>query len=337
MTERSKKNIIKKVYFDLSSPSAFAGVEKVYLEAHKRNSKISRKDVIEYLQTEPTYSIYRPARKKFKRLATIPSGFNSEWQCDLCDFLTLYKNNDGYRYLLVAIDVLSRKINAVPTYSKSPRDMILAFDKLFQKAKVKPHKIYSDRGLEFQSKAMLEYFEANRIQKYAIYSDDIHAGVVERANRTIKERLYRYFNQNKTHRWVDVIDKIVEGINNTPNRTTGVEPNSVNYKNAEQLRRTVYGPNPWEPGKAKPKYDVGDIVRISKHKGKFAKGYHPNYTLENFRIKEVYETKPPHYKVEDLNKPSEEITGKIYEPEILKVYSANLQQGGQKYIKPLLW
>ena len=48
MTERSKKNINKKAYFDLSSPSAFAGVEKVYLEAHKHNSKISRKDVIEY-------------------------------------------------------------------------------------------------------------------------------------------------------------------------------------------------------------------------------------------------------------------------------------------------
>ena len=125
----------------------------MYLEAHKRNSKIYRKDVIEYLQTEPTYSIYSPARKKFKRLATIPSGFNIEWQCDLFDFLTLYKNSDGYRNLLVAIDVLSRKINAVPTYSKSPRYMIPAFNKLFQKAKVKPNKIYLDPGLEFQIKA----------------------------------------------------------------------------------------------------------------------------------------------------------------------------------------
>ena len=123
---------------------------------------------------------------------------------------------------MVAIDVLSRKMVTAPVRSKSPKDMIPAFDILFQKAKVKPHKIYSDRGLEFQSREMLEYFKKRGIQKNVMYSENIYAGLVERANRTIKERLYRYFHENKTHRWVDAIDAIVDAINNSINRTTGI-------------------------------------------------------------------------------------------------------------------
>ena len=330
MTERSKHNIIKKVYFDLGSSAAYAGAEKVYTEANRLNSKITRDDVQKFLQSQDTYTIYKPKKAHFKRLATVPSGLHSHWQCDLAIFDNLYKNNDGYKYLLVAIDVLSRKIYVSPVRSKSPRDMIPAFDKLFKKATIRPHKLYSDRGLEFESKPMLEYFATKGIQKFPVYSDDIHAAIVERSNRIIKNRLYRYFHQHKTHRWVDVIDRIVDAINNTPNRTTGLAPNEFTFANAQENLVRIYGENPYRTG-AKPKYKIGDIVRISRNKGKFAKGYHPNFTTEKFRIIEVHNTDPPYYKIEDLN--HQEILGKIYEPEISKLVG----QKGEGRLKPQLW
>lgn len=331
MTERSKNNLIKKLYFDLESPGTFAGVEKVFTEAHRINPKITRNDVRKYLQTQDTYTIYKPKRTRFKRLATIPTGLHTHWQCDLAIFDNLYKNNDGYKYLLVAVDVLSRRIFVAPVRSKSTKDMITAFDHLFKKANIRPHKLYSDRGLEFQSKSMLEYFGKIGIQKFPVYSDDIHAGIVERANRTIKERLYRYFHQYKTHRWVDVIDRIVNAINNSPNRTTGMAPNKFNFTNAEENLKRIYGDNPYQEGDTKPKYNVGDIVRISINKGKFAKGYHANYTSEKFRVTEVHKTNPPYYKIEDLK--HEEILGKFYEAELSKVSG----QIGGGWLKPKLW
>ena len=178
MTERTKYNLLKHVYFDLSSPAAYSGADKVFLEAMKRNAKITRNDVRDFLHTTPTYTIYRPAQRKFKRLATIASGLHSEWQVDLAIFDSLRKNNDGYKYLLVAVDVLSRKMFTAPAHSKSPKHMIPAFDELFRKSGVKPHKIYSDRGLEFQRRAMLEYFKQNGILKHVVYSDEIHASIV---------------------------------------------------------------------------------------------------------------------------------------------------------------
>jgi hypothetical protein len=185
--------------------------------------------------------------------------------------------------------------------------MIPAFDQVWAKAGTKPNKLYSDRGLEFRAKKMMDYFEENDIIKYVVYSDDVHAAVAERAIRTIKNRLYKYFTKNKTTKWIDVIDKIVDGINNSVNRSTGVTPNSVNYDNARELLKKVYK----DPENVKsPKYKVGDVVRIDKHKGDFPKGYLPNYTEELFRIDKVKHSDPPHYKLVDLR--GEEILGVFY-------------------------
>ena len=50
-----------------------------------------------------------------------------------------------------------------------------------------------------------------------------------------------------------------------------------------------------------PKSEVSDIVRISKHKNIFAKGYTPNWSDEVFVIKKVKNTVPWIYVINDLN------------------------------------
>ena len=56
-----------------------------------------------------------------------------------------------------------------------------------------------------------------------------------------------------------------------------------------------------------PKCKVGDIVRISKYKNIFAKGYVPNWSEEVFVIKKVKITVPWTYVISDLK--GEEIGG----------------------------
>jgi hypothetical protein len=158
---------------------------------------------------------------------------------------------------------------------------------------------------------MRDYFSQKQIIKHVMYSPNLHAGVVERANRTIKDRLYRYFTQNNTTRWLDIIDKIVDAINNSVNRTIGVAPNQVTLENAQKLFEKIYKA---PPNASSPKFKQGDIIRINKEKGKFAKGYLPNYTEELFKISRVKYSDPPHYKLEDLN--GEQILGVFYEPEL---------------------
>ncbi|KAL3106778.1 hypothetical protein niasHT_014298 [Heterodera trifolii] len=199
--------LLEQIYYDLRSPASYAGMLKVWEEAKRRNPRISLHNVYDFLHRQRTYTLFKPRRNKFPRLKTVPSGLHTDWQCDLCIVDTLRAHNDGYRYILVCIDVLSRKIFTAESESKKSEHMIEAFEKVFKKAGVLPNKLYSDAGLEFQAKKMIEYWKQKDIIKHIMYSPSLHAGVVERANRTLKERLYKYFSENNTLR--------VQRINNT--------------------------------------------------------------------------------------------------------------------------
>lgn len=129
-----KIRIIKETYYNLRSPAAYAGVQKVYKFAYQVDPTITLKDVENFLLKQTTYTLFKPARKKFPRLKTIPDGLHTDWQCDLCIFDSIAQHNDGYRYLLVCIDVLSRKIFVAPSKSKGSNDIIEAFDIIFKKS-----------------------------------------------------------------------------------------------------------------------------------------------------------------------------------------------------------
>ena len=65
-----------------------------------------------------------------------------------------------------------------------------------------------------------------------------------------------------------------------------------------------------------PKFKVSDYVRISKYKIIFSKGCTPNWSKEVFVIKEVKNTGPWTYVINDLK--GEEIVGTFHEKELQK-------------------
>jgi hypothetical protein len=69
---------------------------------------------------------------------------------------------------------------------------------------------------------------------------------------------------------------------------------------------------------AKPKFIVGQNVRISKQKFKIDKSSTQNYSTEIFKIIKVISRKPrPVYELEDLNKTH--IDGQFYQEELVPV------------------
>lgn len=306
---------LEHIYYSLNSPASYAGVRRVYETARQKFPKLKFQEVKDFMHKQRVYTMHMPLKKKFPRLVTRPSGLHTDWQADLAIFDKLSNKNDGNKYLLVCIDVLSRKILVAPVKSKRSDDMIEAFEKIFkQNEGILPHKLYTDRGLEFQAKKMLEYFSTKDIDKRVVFSPDVHAAMAERANRTIKERLYRYFSRNNTVRWIEAVQNIVSGINSSVNRVTGVKPNSINFKNSRKLFERLYKEN--KEIDKKEKLKIGQIVRIAKEKGKFEKGYLTNYTDELFRIITVNDShKPTIYRLEDLE--GTKIEGIFYREELV--------------------
>ena len=67
----------------------------------------------------------------------------------------------------------------------------------------------------------------------------------------------------------------------------------------------------------KPKFEVGDRVRISKNDSPFRKGYKPQCSKDVFEIVAISSKKPPTYTIKDEQ--DEIIRGKFYQKELIKI------------------
>lgn len=284
---------LRKIYYDLDSPAAYSSINRVYKEAQKFN--ISRDKVQEFMEKQRVYTMYKPVNRKFKRMQTKPSGLNTDWQGDLAVFSQFSKFNKKFVYLLVLVDVLSKKIHVEPAKTKTAKDMILAFKAIFERAQTKPWKIFTDNGWEFNSKEMKSFWMEQEILHFSAKTHKVlHATMAERAIRTIKDRLYKRFGKKGSLIWLDDIQKIVDGINNSVCSVIGMRPNDVTYGNAEALRTRVFETDV----KSKPTFKVGDHVRIEMKKVLFTKGSIAKYTDEIFVVAQVLgHTNPVVYKI----------------------------------------
>jgi len=57
--------------------------------------------------------------------------------------------------------------------------------------------------------------------------------VVERWNRTIKERMFKYFTANNTRRYIDIVDRLVQNYNNTIHSSIKMTPVQASEKKNE--------------------------------------------------------------------------------------------------------
>ncbi|KAL3085282.1 hypothetical protein niasHS_010351 [Heterodera schachtii] len=284
---------LKFLYKDLSSPVAFTSVEPLLREARKTQPKINRADVQNYLATQRTYTLHRQAKRRYRRLPTLAPGLHTEWQADLAIFDRLAKQNRGYKYLLVCIDTLSRQVFVEPVKTKTSNNMIIAFGRIFKRSKYIPWKVLTDQGKEFTARAVQHFFRAKDVEHFCMLtSPQFHAGMAERTNRSIKERLYRYFTERNTYTWIDVVQDIVRAINHSTNSSIGMRPADVNFKNAEALRQKLHNAAE-NVVRRQPRYRVGDRVRIEKYKHVFQKGYLPRFTNELFTVAEVHTDRSP--------------------------------------------
>ena len=65
--------------------------------------------------------------------------------------------------------------------------------------------------------------------------------MAERFNRTLKTHMWKYFTAKNTHVYIDIFQDIMQGYNNSYDRSMGRTPDSVSLLNVGQVRRKLYG------------------------------------------------------------------------------------------------
>jgi len=266
--------------------------------------------------------LHKPVIKHFPRRKVIVNSIDEIWSADLVFMRKFKDENKGIEYLLTVIDCFSRFAWAVPLLNKSAQQIIDAFKKIFNESGRRPQKLWVDKGSEFVNKDVKNFFDKYNIKIYHT-QNETKGAVIERFNRTLKSKMFKLFSINSDHIWIKDINKLVKQYNNTFHTTIGMTPTEGSQKKNEKTLRTRFNEIIYNKlYEHKPKFKVGEKVRISKAKGTFEKGYLPSWSYEVFKITKVRPTIPVTYEIEDLE--GEPIIGTFYEQELQKTTKDNV-------------
>jgi hypothetical protein len=227
--------------------------------------------------------------------------------------IKLKKYNKGYQYLLTCIDVLSKRAWVEPTKDKSCPEITRAFKSILDSSDQAPAKVWTDRGKEFLNRHFQQLLKSRNIKHYTCNNPETKCSIVERFNRTIKTKIWKYFTnlpEWDNFKYIDVLPDLVDSYNNSYHKTIQMSPNEVNKQNEAFVRNRLLA-----SGLPSPKLKLGDTVRVSKVKGIFEKGYLPNWSEEVFKIDKV---KNNMYKIKDICD-GEVLEGLFYAEELQKI------------------
>ena len=299
-----------KVYNDPSAAGSLGGVQRF---ATAQGIPLKKARLL--LEKDLGYTLHKPQRRRFKTLPVVAEGLDHQWVADLVEVQTLSRHNRGYRYLLTVIDVLSKYAWVQPLKDKTGVQLVKAFEKILKTGR-RPIQLQTDRGKEFYNKTFQSFLEKEKIHHFSTHGD-AKASVVERFNRTLKARMYRYFTSANTLRYDDVLQSLVKGYNGTKHRGIKMAPRDVTWKNERLAWKRLYATR-LKPTKKKAKFGVGDKVRLNKKHRTFKKGYLPGWTEEVFTVTRVIKGSVNTYKIRELD--DTPLEGTFYEEDLQKVH-----------------
>lgn len=255
--------------------------------------------------------LHKAKRKNFLRRKVILKGIDDLFQADLVEMIPFARQNKGFNYILTVIDCFSKYAWAIPLKNKTADVVCVAMKNIFESSGRVPKNLHTDMGKEFYNKTFNDLMKNLKINHYSTYTH-LKASIVERFNRTLKEKMWKLFSFQGSFKWINILEDLVADYNNTKHRTINMTPTEVNSKQIERkLLNTVYN---YKIIIAKNKFKVGQHVRISKFKDIFEKGYTPNWSPEIFKITKVNQKHPVTYQLADYQ--NQKIMGRFYEKEL---------------------
>ena len=317
---------LKKVFYSVGSPGAlFRDPRKIYriLKEKYPKSKLSFKNVKQFMDNQEVNSLHRNAKRHYKRNTIHVSVPHFQFATDLIDFSTYAKYNGNYKYILTMIDCFTKKAYVSLLKSKSGKDVSSALDIIFKSLKFKPKVLQADYGSEYFNLQTDKVLKKHNIKLFGS-SGIVKNAVIERFNRTLQELIWSYFDITRQREYAKIIPKIVNTYNTTIHSSTGYSPNKINYDNAHLAYKKLYGKTLIKKRK-KSKFKKGDIIRLNRLHNMYEKkfeqrwsravyivGSHPYYTTLG---------KLPTYKIIELD--GTILPGRFYENEMLKLDRKN--------------
>ena len=268
---------------------------------------MTKYDLTKFNINKNDFEEYKKVRKYETR--KVNSRFpNDIFAIDLIDMKN--KEHKNFNYIIIAVDVFSRKIFYDIINYKNINAIKDGLDTIFEKSKHTPNNIWTDGEGAIHSKEMQNYLTTKyKINTYQTYGK-VHNPIAERAIRTIKE-LSEKLSEKTGRSWYYLIGQIVDVYNETKHNSINDTPNNAYENNSfKALAENIKNNN--EKINETHKYSVGDLVKVQRKKGIHEKGYTKTFNPTVRKITKVTNTNPTSYKIEGLK-------GAFYDNQIIKI------------------
>lgn len=267
------KNKLKKYILD--PKHGYIGDDKLY---RKLNKKVPLKEIHDITENLQPYQINRT--KKIKNYNTIVASYVGDIiQADLMDMSNFSINNRGIKFLLTFIDIYSRYVFVEPLKNKQMTTVKNAMERIINKFNNKIKNITTDDGKEFNNNKMKKLLNDNDIKHWITPAGTPNKlSIIERFHRTLRNKMNLYFSANRTNKYIDDLQNIIDNYNETYHRTIKSTPKDI-YEGKSYNKQDII----------KNEYDLneGDTVRRIIKKGTFDKG-NSKYSDTLYIIDEVH-------------------------------------------------
>ena len=270
MGEDTDNKILQATYYD--AKTGFGSAVDLYRKVRLHN--ITMKRVKEFLSKQETHQKFKKPKARKAEMFKIEAE-RGTWQVDFV-YMKHRKINNGFHKIFCAVEIGSRLCYVQATKDLKKLATEHCFDNLLKFANdqgVGLKYVVSDKGSEFVSHNLKSWFENHGIKHRMVHPTYHYLAnsLVERFNRTLKDKMMRYLSAYKTKKWVDHLPDIMENYNNSQHAYHKEKPKEVAQNPAKQLINRLKAINYNERLKADKnsvlhQMVAGATVRIRKRK-----------------------------------------------------------------------
>ena len=193
------------------------------------------------IANQPNYQLanelHKPIIRKFQKIKVYSFFRDNILGVDSTDMQSLSKYNKGIKYLLCAIDFLSKYAWFVRIKDKKGVSIVNAFQKKNSEGR-KPNKIWVDQGSEFYNNSFKDFLNANNIEMYSTYNEG-KSVVAERFIRTLKNKIFKHMTAISKNVHFNKLDVIVNKYNNTIQKTIQMNKTKILIKKILHLKLVI--------------------------------------------------------------------------------------------------
>ena len=172
------QDYLKSIYNDPTHPAAYGGVEKLNRAVRKDGKFVlSRNKINQWLHKQEDFAEHKEEKTKFRRRRVVASFMDYQWDVNTADMRRY--DNRGYKYFLLAIDIMSKYVWTLALHTKTAGEIVKAFQTFFKDGR-KPTRLRTDKGSDYVNKNVRKFLKGEKVIHF-VTQNIVKASIAERA------------------------------------------------------------------------------------------------------------------------------------------------------------